>query len=144
MPDTLHFPAFPAVRFGHMMKSFPLLASVKLICALKKVGMFLSFPSCEPEHWWICNLSWDREDDSIRWWQRKSVEGTWSLTLLVWGRATCHLECQPWTVMWEINKHLMLCVPWVFRLEQLSFTLANLGLSLLLICLNLKSKADWY
>lgn len=41
----------------------------------------------------------------------------------------------------EINTY-KLCVSWVFLLEQLSFTLANLGLSLLLVCLKLKGKAS--
>lgn len=50
----------------------------------------------------------------------------------------------PWTVMCERNKHLYpLYIRGLF-LEQLSFTLVNVGLFLLLVCLYLKNNVGLY
>lgn len=101
MPDTLHFPAFAAVRCGHMTKSFPMPASVKLICALKKVGMtppcsYLSLPVIQ------------NTDEPVTPAETMKMiilgdgrERGWKGPALCWCGAEllAHLECPPWTVM---------------------------------------------
>ena len=137
MLNTLHLPTF--LQLGVVIW-----LSVGLIGVIS--GQFLK----EPLFLWsriVMNMqpSCDQGGKNTAWVTAEKQNGKDLVprTKLYGAEPCAQLERPHWSAMCEINKLLIFYIPVVILLEQFSFTLANIGLFLLLVGLYLKSRS-WY